>query len=65
MRRMGAIKTESHRDARRKHQELSLAMRLQRSWELFLASRATASATDNDDPTPFYDRARALGLYRS
>jgi len=65
MRRLGAFKAESHMDATRKHREMPLAVRLQRSWELFLAGRATASATDNDDPSPFYERARALGLYRS
>jgi hypothetical protein len=64
MSRLGAIKAASHREASRTHRALPPAERLRRSWELFLDGRSTASAIDNDDPSPFYDRARALGLYR-
>jgi hypothetical protein len=64
MTRLGAIKAASHKDAGRKHRARTTAERLGLSWELFLAGRATASTTDEDDPSPFYDRARSLGLYR-
>lgn len=61
--RIGAYKAASHAEASRQHQSLPLAERMRRSWELFLAGRSSA-APRHSDPTPFYDRARALGLYR-
>jgi len=40
------------------------AERLSRSWALYVAHRTTADfARRDDDPSPFYDRARKLGLY--
>lgn len=62
MQRIGEIKRQSHKDASREHLALSLEERLRRSWELSVASGAT-KATRDDDPTPFYDLARSLGLY--
>ena len=65
MRRIGEYKEAAHRDSTRRHLEASLEERLERSWQLYLAGRAGASLDRrNDDPSPFYDRARALGLYR-
>jgi hypothetical protein len=63
MRRIGAAKAASHADATARHRALPLDERLRRSWELYLRGRATAHIRD-DDPTPFYERARRLGLYR-
>ncbi|MCL4684561.1 hypothetical protein KJ059_07380 [Myxococcota bacterium] len=65
MRRIGEAKAASHADAAARHRALPLRERLQRSWALYLAGRsALPDAERDDDPTPFYDRARALGLYR-
>jgi hypothetical protein len=63
--RIGALKEASHARAASAHQALSLDERLSRSWALYLAHRAAADlARRDDDPSPFYDRARRLGLYR-
>ncbi len=64
MRRIGAYKDASHADAQARHLSLSLGERLRRSWALYEAHRGTLTPRSDDDPTPFYDRARALGLYR-
>jgi hypothetical protein len=64
MRRIGTYKAASHAEAQARHLALTLSQRLQRSWTLYEANRHTLSGV-HDDPTPFYDRARALGLYRS
>ena len=65
MRRIGEFKAASHRDRLAEHLSLSLEERLQRSWRLFEAlCDSVAEAREDDDPTAFYDRARALGLYR-
>ena len=65
MRRLGEAKAASHTEAAARHGALPVAVRLRRSWELYLAGRSpnTPEARD-DDPTPFYERARILGLYR-
>jgi hypothetical protein len=63
MRRIGAAKAASHADALTHHRALPLAERLRRSWELYLHGRTTAQVV-HEDPVEFYDRARALGLYR-
>jgi hypothetical protein len=63
--RIGALKEASHSRAAKAHQSLSLDERLSRSWALYLVHRTTAElARRDDDPSPFYDRARRLGLYR-
>ena len=66
LRRIGEYEAESHREAAARHLALSLADRLARSWQLYLEGRA-ASALDrrDDDPSPFYEKARALGLDRA
>ena len=65
MRRIGEYKEASHREATERHLAASLEERLERSWQLYLAGRDEASLDRrDDDPTAFYDRARALGLYR-
>jgi hypothetical protein len=63
MARLAGYKAESHAEAQARHLALPLEERLQRSWELYLAGRDTGSSREgNDDPSPFYERARALGL---
>jgi hypothetical protein len=65
MRRIGEAKAVSHREAAARHRALPVADRLGRSWALYVAGRASRTAKPReDDPTPFYDRARRLGLYR-
>lgn len=65
LRRIGEYKADSHRDAKARHLALSLSERLARSWQLYLEGRSTAALDRrDDDPSPFYDKARALGLYR-
>ena len=55
----------SHAEATARHRALPLAQRLRRSWQLFVAGRATARiGVRDDDPSRFYDLARARGLYR-
>jgi hypothetical protein len=62
-RRLGIYKAASHAEVEAAHLSLPFAERLRRSWSLFLAHRASFRG-EPDDPTPFYDRARALGLYK-
>ena len=65
MRRIGELKEASHREAQERHLALSIDERLERSWALYLAGRDDASLDRrDDDPSPFYERARALGLYQ-
>jgi hypothetical protein len=64
MRRIGEHKAASHDAAAVEHRSQSVAERLERSWTLYIETRSSARPTDADDPTPFYDRARARGLYR-
>jgi len=65
MQRLGQYKAASHAEAAAHHQALPLAQRLQRSWALFLTRRGTARLdAREDDPSRFYDLARARGLYR-
>lgn len=64
MRRIGEAKAESHAEAAATQRALTLAERLRRSWALYLACRSTIRDERDDDPSPFYERARALGLYR-
>jgi hypothetical protein len=63
MARIGAWKAESHAAALAHHLALPLAERLARSWALYEAHRESLTERE-DDPSPFYARARALGLYR-
>jgi hypothetical protein len=65
MRRIGEAKAASHAEAAARHRALPVAERLRRSWALYLAGRSTIREdARDDDPAPFYDRARARGLYR-
>jgi len=62
-RRIGAAKAASKNEAAASHQALSLDERLRRSGALYLRYR-TAAHERTDDPSPYYERARALGLYK-
>lgn len=63
MHRIGALKASSHAEALTLHQALPLEERLRRSWMLFVSLRAAANVDRRlDDPSPFYERARMLGL---
>jgi hypothetical protein len=64
MRRIGTYKDAAHADAQARHLALALSERLQRSWALSEMHRAFFGERRSDDPSPFYERARALGLYR-
>lgn len=66
MRRLGEAEAEAHDQRLAEHLALDLAGRLRRS--MALARQFWRSANHDkrhDDPTPFYDRARRLGLYRA
>jgi hypothetical protein len=60
--RLGRYKATSHDEAQARHLARSLAERLRQSWALAEAHRDSARPLD-DDPSPFYERARRLGLY--
>ncbi len=63
MQRLGAYKAASHAEARAHHSALPLGERLRRSWSLYLAGRESAQLGQReDDPSPFYARARARGM---
>ena len=63
MARVAGYKAESHAETQARHLALPIGARLQRSWELYLAGRPAGVGRDRvDDPSPFYERARALGL---
>lgn len=64
MQRLGAFQDEGHVEALARHLALPLDERLRRSLELSkrLMPHANLGGRE-DDPTPFYARARALGLY--
>jgi len=64
MRRIGGFKAESHAQSAEIHRAANLVERLRRSWNLFLSHRDRAQCVAEDDPSPFYDRARELGLYK-
>jgi hypothetical protein len=63
MARLAGYKAESHAEAQARHLALPIGERLRRSWELYLAGREAGIGHErDDDPSPFYRRARALGL---
>jgi hypothetical protein len=63
MRRLGKFQEQGHADALAAHLALPPSQRLARSLALMRQFHASARPR-NDDPTPFYERARRLGLYR-
>ena len=63
LRRLGEYKAEQHGAALAAHLALSPTERLARSVAL-MRRWWSAARPRQDDPTPFYDRARRLGLYR-
>lgn len=63
--RIGAIKLASHAEATREHLARTLDERLARSWALYLANCEACRDDERiDDPSPFYELARRLNLYR-
>jgi hypothetical protein len=62
-RRIAEAKQRSHDEALRAHLALPLSERMRRSFEMSAACTGDAVERE-DDPTPFYDRARQLGLYK-
>jgi hypothetical protein len=62
MRRIGQIKASLREEEIARHRSLPIHERLAHSWSLYLAYRDRLPS-EHDDPTPFYERARALGLY--
>ena len=62
-RRIGAAKARSHADAAAEHAARSLDERLEESIRIYRRYRDEAAPRD-DDPSPLYERARALGLCR-
>jgi len=65
MRRIGVYKALSHREAQADHLAASLDERFRRSWRLYRRYRHRVRRGDpTDDPAPFYERARELGLYK-
>jgi hypothetical protein len=66
MRRIGQAEAEASAERLAEHRALSIAERLRRSlilWEQFRHSANLAGRVD--DPQPFYERAKRLGLYTS
>ena len=64
--RLGNFKALSHAKQSAEHLALPLAERLEKSWALFEAFRASTSPRrDTRGPSAFYARARALGLIRN
>jgi hypothetical protein len=63
MRRLGEAKTSAHDQAASGHLRLTPIDRIRRSFAMSAALRAQANlATRIDDPSGFYDQARARGL---
>ncbi len=63
MRRLGEAKAATRADAVSDHLRLTPIERLRKSFALSAAMRADANiAARVDDPSGFYERARALGL---
>lgn len=63
MRRLGEFQAQGHAAALAAHLALPPSERLARSVALMRQFIASVPAR-NDDPTPFYERARRLGHYR-
>ena len=63
---LGELKAESHAQAAVDHLSLPLAQRLMRSWALFesFGHEAATMQLGDEGALAFYERARALGLYR-
>ena len=63
MRRLGEAKAATHADASSEHLRLAPIDRLRRSFEINAALRAQANlAVRVDDPSEFYEKARARSL---
>ncbi len=63
MRRLGEFQAAGHAAATAAHLAKSVAERLAASVALMQRS-LSSNRSRHDDPTPLYDRARRLGLYR-
>jgi hypothetical protein len=65
MRRLGEFENDAHAQRLREHLAQDVSERLRRSMALYLQFRGSANPHDRvDDPSPFYERAHRLGLYR-
>lgn len=62
MRRIGEVKASLREQESAEHLALPVSERLERSCAMYLAYRGSLPSRD-DDPSAFYARARALGLY--
>ena len=67
MQRIGTYKAASHAETDARHSASAIAERLARSWALYMTTRSRVKVADSEDadPSPFYARARARGLYRA
>jgi hypothetical protein len=61
--RIARYERELARERLAQHLALTLAERLERSLALSRLHGSRALERANDDPSPFYERARSLGLY--
>ena len=65
MRRLGGYEAEAHAERTAEHLAVDVIERLRRSLAMSRRFRASANLEGRvDDPGPFYERARRLGLYR-
>ena len=65
MRRLGEYEAEGHAQRTAEHLAVDLAERLRRSMAMSRRFWRSANLAGRvDDPGPFYERARRLGLYR-
>lgn len=65
MQRLGAYQREGAADRQSEHERLPLGERIERSLTFSISFLDSANlAARLDDPTPLYERARRLGLYR-
>lgn len=65
LRRLGSYEAEAHEERAAEHRAADVVERLRRSIAMARHFRHSANLDGRvDDPAPFYERARRLGLYR-
>ncbi len=63
MRRIGLCKADMHEHDTAEHLSLSVADRLERTWQIYRSTRMNArNDLRVDNPIAFYERAHFLGL---